>query len=123
MAKDRLAKFQQALTLLADILTELTGAQAGEAKQKAAVSKRDPASQQAIEIPGMADLVAGIGELTSIVKRQEEELERVRKARTTSNAIPVEGNRRVEADVSWPLDMNRPISRDKVRKDRSFFDE
>ena len=38
--------------------------------------------------------------------------------------VPVLRGRRAEhQDVSWPLDMNRPISRDKVRKEVSFFDE
>ncbi len=58
------------------------------------------------------------------MKRQEEELARVRQARGVSNAIPVDGGRRAEPqEVSWPLDMNRPISRDQVRKEVSFFDD
>ena len=88
------------------------------------MTKRAPAPREPAAIPGIADLVSGIGELTRVVKRQEEELTRMRQARGVSNAIPVEGGRRAEAqDVSWPLDMNRPISRDKVRKEVSFFEE
>lgn len=128
MAKDRLDRFQKALSLLADILKELTETKeplaapsAGVAE--AGVTKRDAAPQPMV-IPGLADLVSGIGELTRVVKRQEEELSRMRQARGVSNAIPVEGARRAEPqDVSWPLDMNRPISRDKVKKEVSFFDE
>lgn len=127
MAKDRLDRFQKAMTLLAEILKELTESReapvapsAGAAE--AGVKKRDAAAPPAI--PGLAELVAGIGELTRVVKRQEEELARMRQARGVSNAIPVESARRAEPqDVSWPLDMNRPISRDKVKKEVSFFDE
>jgi hypothetical protein len=129
MAKDRLDRFQKALSLLADILKELTGTidappapTAGAAET--GVTKRAAAAPQPAAVPGLTDLVTGIGELTRVVKRQEEELSRMRQARGVSNAIPVEGGRRAEPqDVSWPLDMNRPISRDKVRKEVSFFDE
>ncbi len=127
MSKDRLDRFQKAIALLADILKELTdskdapaGPSAGAAE--AGIQKRDAAAGTAV--PGLTELVTGIGELTRVVKRQEEELTRIRQARGVSNAIPVEGGRRTEPqDVSWPLDMNRPISRDKVRKEVSFFDE
>lgn len=127
MAKDRLDRFQKAMALLADILKELTDSKeepaapsAGAAE--AGVKKRDIAAPLAI--PGLAELVTGIGELTRVVKRQEEELARIRQARGVSNAIPVESARRAEPqEVSWPLDMNRPISRDKVKKEVSFFDE
>lgn len=73
----------------------------------------------------MGELVAGVRELTRVVKRQEEELVQMRKTRATSNAIPVDGGsrRRDVQDVSWPLDMNRPITRDRVDKAISFYDE
>lgn len=127
MAKDRLDRFQKAMALLADILKELTDSKEGPAAPsagaaEAGVKKRDIAAPPAI--PGLAELVTGIGELTRVVKRQEEELARIRQARGVSNAIPVESARRAEPqEVSWPLDMNRPISRDKVKKEVSFFDE
>jgi len=137
MAKDRLDRFQKAMTLLADILKELTDAKdpaataptagAAEAGRAAGIGagvrKRDDAAA-AQAVPGLAELVAGIGELTRVVKRQEEELGKLRQARGVSNAIPVDGARRREPeDVSWPFDMNRPITRDKVKKEVSFFDE
>jgi hypothetical protein len=69
------------MALLADILKELTdskeapaGPSAGAAE--AGVKKRDAAAPPAI--PGLAELVAGIGELTRVVKRQEKELARIR---------------------------------------------
>ncbi len=129
MSKDRLDRFQKAMAALAEILKELTdaketpeGPSAGAAQS--GVKKRSAVSPPAPAVPGLEDLVSGIGDLTRVVKRQEEELTRIRQARGVSNAIPIEGGRRAEhQDVSWPLDMNRPISRDKVRKEVSFFDE
>ena len=129
MAKDRLDRFQKAMALLSDILKEITQSNeetaaptAGAAE--AGVKKRGPEAGSPAA-PGLKELAAGIGELTRVVKRQEEELTRLRQTRGVSNAIPVDsGGRRAEPqEVSWPLDMNRPISRDKVRKEVSFFDE
>lgn len=128
MAKDRLDRFHKAMTLLAEILKELTDSKdvpaaptAGAAE--AGVRKRDDGAAPP-SVPGLKELVSGIGDLTRVVKRQEEELARIRQARGVSNAIPVDGARRKEPeDVSWPMDMNRPISRDKVKKEVSFFDE
>lgn len=126
MAKDRLDRFQKAMALLAEILKELTDSKelaptAGAAE--AGVRKRD-GSALPPQVPGLSELVAGIAELTRVVKRQEEELGRIRQARGVSNAIPVDGvPRREPEEVSWPFDMNRPITRDKVKKEVSFFDE
>lgn len=129
MAKDRLDRFQKAMALLSDILKEITQSNEESAAPtagaaEAGVQKRGPEAASPA-VPGLKELAAGIGELTRVVKHQEEELARLRQARGVSNAIPVDGGgRRVEPqDVSWPLDMNRPISRDKVRKEVSFFDE
>ncbi len=120
MAKDRLDRFQKALELLSSVLKELTEAKApadpsaGSAENP--LAKRDGA-------PGLGELAAGIRELTRVVKHQEERLVQLQKTRATSNAIPVDGGRRREPqDVSWPLDMNRPISRDSVAKAVSFYE-
>jgi hypothetical protein len=129
MARDRLDRFQKALSLLSDILKELTGSKEQSTAPSAGAAEagvqKGEAAGGSPEVSGLKDLVAGISELTRVVKRQEEELARVRQARGVSNAIPVDGGgRRAEPqEVSWPLDMNRPISRDKVRKEVSFFDE
>lgn len=72
----------------------------------------------------LRDIVVEVHELTRVVKRHEEEIVRMQKTRATSNAIPVDGGsrRREPQDVSWPLDMNRPISRDSVAKAVSFYE-
>jgi hypothetical protein len=120
MAKDRLDRFQKALEMLAHVLKELT-----EAKQPAgAGSPGADKTQKARGAPGLESLVASIDELTTLVKRQQDELAGQRRTRATSNAISVDGGRRRDSqDVAWPLDMNRPISRDSVSKAVSFFDD
>lgn len=128
MSRDRLDRFQKALSLLADILKELTDLKIQTAEPTAGAAQKAIKKQDAATAPssvkGMAELVTGISELTLVVKRQEEELTRIRQTRGVSNAIQVDGGRRSEpADVSWPLDMNRPINREQVKKEVSFFDE
>lgn len=122
MAKERLDRFRKALELLSSVLQELTEAKetpapsAGSAEKS--VAKRDAS-------PAMHELFASVQDLTRIVQRQEEQLVRLQKTRATSNAIPIEGGsrRREIQEVSWPLDMNRPISRETVAKSVSFYDE
>jgi hypothetical protein len=127
MSRDRLDRFQKAMTLLSDILKEITDAKedapAASAFAANGVAKRD-SSAAPLEIAGVKELTAGIAELTEVVKRQEEELTRIRQARGVSNAITVDGGgrRREAQEVSWPLDMNRPISRDSVGKAVSFYE-
>lgn len=123
MARSRLDRFQKAIELLSSILKEITDASeqprptAGAAE---AVGKREPRSAAA----GVTELASEIRELTRVVKRQEDELSKMRQTRGVSNAIPVDGGRRSEPqEVSWPFDMNRPITRDRVRKEVSFFDD
>lgn len=121
MAKDRLARFQKALELLAAVLKELTEekpkAAPGSGQAEAGVRKRVP--------EGMEALAASVQELARTVQKQEARIERLQKTRATSNAIAVDGQsrRREVQEVSWPLDMNRPITRDRVDKTISFYDE
>jgi hypothetical protein len=121
MAKDRLERFQKALELLAAVLKELTAEK--PAPTPSAGSAETPLGKR--ESPDVGGLVASVQELTRVVKQQGEQLVRLQKTRATSNAIPVEGTsrRREIQEVSWPLDMNRPITRDRVDKAISFYDE
>jgi hypothetical protein len=122
MAKDRLDRFQKALALLSDVLKELTDA--GKPSGAAAGGLENLLQKQGVTPPGMRELVVNLTELTSVVKRQQDEITGLRKTRATSNAIPVDGGRpKPSQDVSWPLDMNRPISRDSVAKTISFYED
>jgi hypothetical protein len=80
MAKDRLDRFQKALEMLAHVLKELT-----EAKQPAGPAGAAAANttQKAGAAPGVESLVASIDELTTVVKRQHDELAGQRRARAS----------------------------------------
>jgi hypothetical protein len=120
MAKDRLERFQKALELLAAVLKELTAERQSPTPSDGSAAK--PLGKR--ESQDLGGVVASVDELTRVVKRQEEQLVRLQKTRATSNAIPVEGGiRREIQEVSWPLDMNRPITRDHIDKAVSFYDE
>ena len=122
MAKDRLDRFQKAISLLSDILKELTGSQ--DVPSPSAGGAESGVTKRAEPIPGITELISGITEISRVVKAQGVELSAIRKARGDSNALMVDGAGRREEpqDVSWPIDMNRPISKDTVRKNASFFD-
>jgi hypothetical protein len=123
MARGRLDRFQKALATLSELLKELTAA----GKRPALTANAKPSRevrQKTAAVPGLGALVVSVSELTKAVQRQQAEIVGLRKTRATSNAIPVEGERRTaKQDVSWPLDMNRPITRDTVGKSVSFYED
>jgi hypothetical protein len=118
MTKTRMARYHKALALLSGLLTEMTDEEMPADPNEGLgemVQKRDASV-------GIHKLASSIGALTRMVKRQEEELIRIRKARGVSNAIPVDGGS-PRLDVKWPRDLNRPLSRGSAAKAVSFFDE
>jgi hypothetical protein len=113
MSKDRYARFEQALATLGAILTELKPMQ--QAQQAAPMAKNLEGT-----VARMADMVSN---LTGIVQTQGNELATLRKARGVGNALAPEASPRYDEEhVSWPLDMNSPVTRDGVNKTESFFD-
>ncbi len=139
MAKERLDRFHKAMELLAGILTELTGKSAPEGATQGprttdpskpnlgAGVDPDNTGQSAAtafaDVPGLKDVLKGVSDLTRIVKRQDDELRVLKQQRGLPNALSVDGGRAELDDVSRPLDMNRPISREGVTKETSFYDE
>ena len=139
MAKERLDRFHKAMELLSGILTELTGKAAPEGatqgQRTTDPSKPnrgagvDPdntglsAATAFADVPGLKDVLKGVSDLTRIVKRQDDELRVLKQHRGLPNALAPEGGRAEAQEVSWPLDMNRPISREGVTKETSFYDE
>ncbi|MHB1843388.1 MAG: hypothetical protein ACYCWW_00955 [Deltaproteobacteria bacterium] len=139
MAKERLDRFHKALELLSGILTELTGKSAPEGAtqgprttdpskpNRGAGVDPDNTGQSAAtafaQVPGLADVLKGVSDLTRVVKRQDDELRVLKRQRGLPNALSVDGGRAEPDDVSWPLDMNRPITREGVTKETSFYDE
>ena len=139
MAKERLDRFHKAMELLAGILTELTGKSAPEGAtqgqrttdpskpNRGAGVDPDNTGQSAAtafaDVPGLKDVLKGVSDLTRIVKRQDDELRVLKRQRGLPNALAPEGGRAEPEEVSWPLDMNRPINREGVTKETSFYDE
>lgn len=137
MAKERLERYKAAVKMLSDLLSELEpgdgladpAAPATPTAGAAQVGKADESASIPVVVtvdPQVAAVVKAVGDLTAIVKKQGETLDRVTKTAPASAQIPVEPKRLApgvpEGDVSWPLDMNRDLGRDSVAKDVSFHD-
>jgi hypothetical protein len=74
----------------------------------------------------LASMTEGISALTTQVKTQAAELARLKKSTGLPASRPVESVRRPAPpapEEDWPFDMNAPLSRDRVAKEISFFDE
>ena len=108
---------------------------ADRANAGADVQPGQDATQSAQEIlsdvPGLADVLKSLtslsevaGELKSKVQGQDEEIARLRKSTGLPASREVDAVKRPQPakPVSWPLDMNRPLTREKVAKEVSFFD-
>lgn len=84
------------------------------------------------DVPGLADVLKSLSslgevmkELRSKVQGQDQEIARLKKSTglpASREVDSVSGPKHPEP-VSWPLDMNQPLSRDHVAKEVSFFDE
>ena len=74
----------------------------------------------------LASMTEGISALTTQVKTQAAELARLKKSTGLPASRSVETVRRPAPpapEEDWPFDMNAPLSRDRVAKEISFFDE
>jgi len=84
------------------------------------------------DVPGLADVLKSLSslgevmkELRSKVQDQDEEIARLKKSTGLPASREVDAVRKTKPtddSVSWPLDMNRPLSREQVAKEVSFFD-
>ncbi|TAJ75043.1 MAG: hypothetical protein EPO42_14390 [Gallionellaceae bacterium] len=133
MSKERLSRFEQALSVLGSILQELRP-QAGEAaapsemqmSAKGPARKEAPAPQANDELKkGLEKMATMLTSVVGTVKKQSDELAAIKKSRGQGNGLTIEGgpSRRETQEVSWPLDMNSPVTRDNVHKQESFFDD
>lgn len=128
MAKERLARFKNALSILSSLLAELDAAEASAlaAEKAKSTPAPSPAPAPTAVAPAVqaevAKLTKQVADLQTELKKQTEDVAALRAQRAKSNGIPVEKSVTPENDkVSWPLDMNRPIRRETVGKD-SFFE-
>jgi hypothetical protein len=121
MARDRLERFRTALAMMGELLTEIDvpstapAPTAGIAETKK--SETNPAVAESISKAEQT-----IASLQAQVKEQKGRIEKLAQVTPAPSSIPVEDrtaphNRR---EVSWPLDMNRPLDRESVGKDVSF---
>ena len=120
MKKERLERFRKAMDMLGKLLKEFVGEQ-GSSLHKSdgdvpIVSAHDP---------NYLLLVKNLESLTSAVQEQQKQISVIGKAAPASNQIPVEPRQRSqsESETAWPLDLNRPITRETVEKDVSFFED
>ena len=134
MSKERLTRFDQAMTVLAGLRNELAASEqaaAGAAPGEAAKGKTSKSDEAlAAKIEALADTVAkGFEKVGAVVKGQNAKIETMASARGAGNGnssveqpvTKARGN--ADGNVSWPLDMNKPVSKDNVEKATSFFDE
>ena len=116
--------------LLQEVMPEITASRApGPNPQQptptAKSAKREP-DQHGEFGALLASMTEGISALTTQVKTQAAELARLKKSTGLPASRPVETVRRPAPpapEEDWPFDMNAPLSRDRVAKEISFFDE
>lgn len=136
MSKDRFTRLQQAVAQLATLVNEVGGAQDAQPPTgagappvgKNGTQKGVPAGQDATVAALTAQVQALTGQLATLTKlatQDHTKVEQLAKMRGAPAGGPVEGTtqKSAEADVSWPMDMNAPITRDTVGKGESFFDD
>lgn len=118
MSKERLSRFGAALDTLGSILGELQGPQPAPAAAPAApavgktlAAKAEPAQDPALTAQ-LTSLAGTVAALTKLVQNSNATVQTIAKARGMSNALSVEGGSGENDDVSWPMDMNRPSSKD-----------
>lgn len=118
MSSDRLSRFKDALANLSKLLGELEHAQ-DVAPEKTTKS----IGETAMVTKAVGELSGLVTKLTSVVQKQNRELRTLRSQTSGSNTIPVEkSDDRPAGDVSWPLDMNDPKTRETVDSSTSFID-
>ncbi len=134
MSKDRLTRLQQAVSQLANLVNEVAGAPptpptgappVGKAKDKKDDAMKTAGAPDPV-LAAIADLAGTVNQLAGVVKTHGEGLDAIKKSRSAPSGGPVEttgGPVRKSADVSWPMDLNNPITRDTVGKNESFFDD
>lgn len=139
----RSAKLQQATGMLVELLTEIAGtpateateeeapeetAKAAVAKPKVAAAPAAPATDPAL-MATLTTLTEGLSSLTKAMKIQKERLDQMSTGAPGSNqprGSDLSEGERMRAEksrpVSWPLDMNDPITKENTPAEISFFD-
>ena len=114
--------------LLQEVMPEITASRApgpNQPQPTAKAARREPDAHGEFGAL-LASMTEGISALTTQVKTQAAELARLKKSTGLPASRPVESVRRPAPpapEEDWPFDMNAPLSRDRVAKEISFFDE
>jgi hypothetical protein len=114
--------------LLQEVMPELAASRApgpNQPQPTAKAARREPDAHGEFGAL-LASMTEGISALTTQVKTQAAELARLKKSTGLPASRPVESVRRPAPpapEEDWPFDMNAPLSRDRVAKEISFFDE
>ena len=104
MKKDRLARLQQAISILGDVMEELT-----------------PKVDSVSETADTAKVLVENDNLRKHLKEANARLEKARQKVTPPASIPVEKDGGgAPKPFSWPVDMNAPMGRDNVEKGDFF---
>jgi hypothetical protein len=134
MASQRREQLQGAVELLQrllqEVMPEIAASRAPtpnppQPSPTAKAAKREPDAHGELGAL-LASMSEGISALTAQVKGQASELARLKKSTGLPASRPVESVRRPrppQPEEDWPLDMNAPLSRDRVAKDVSFFED
>ena len=119
-AKEHLAAVKDALARLKTVATAPATPAAAAASQPAPTT---PAPQAPPAATTDSKLQTAVEALTAAVREQNQRLSVVEKQFGMPNSTAV-GDRPVAkaADVSWPVDLNRPLDRDSVEKAVSFHE-
>jgi hypothetical protein len=140
MSASRLGKLKTAISQLMELLKdvdpsiveELLGgvAEAKEAASaKAAVKKNEEVVvEKATSDAKLAELTAEVEALTKKLAKKDADLSRLSKSVAMPNSLVVEHAPSVQssgpvAQVGWPSDMNRPVSKETIKKEHWFDGE
>jgi hypothetical protein len=118
-AKEHLAAVQEAIARLKTVAST----PAPQAPAPASAPAERPATTATAAPSADSRLQTAVEALTAAVREQNQRLSVVEKQFGLPNSTPV-GDRPVAkaADVSWPVDLNRPLDRDSVEKAVSFHE-
>lgn len=111
MSANRLKRFSTALTELANILAEV----GGDTEKSISTNAQPP----------IAPVTKGVAE--AVMKAELDALRRevatLKRAPAVSQAMPAEHSTQAGTteDFAWPADMNKPLGRNDVPADRSFY--
>lgn len=121
MSKDRLSVLQQAHQALGSLLSQVAPPPPAAAAAGALGKSED--LLKSIDAM-LAPVISGLAKVAGVVQGQSGDISQLKKSRGAPNAATnIEGTAPVKngGAFNWPLDLNRPLTKDTVSKTESFF--